>query len=280
MIAKVYRIKENLWAVDEIGRTTLYIYEGSERVLLLDTGFGLIDLKQLVGQLCPGKEMIVANTHAHGDHNSGNGQFNQVFVGRMDEPFSHAPLKADLLEKYKRNFFLESQRINDIRVIENWNPQPCRNVIPLSDGDIIDLGGIKLDVLETPGHTVGSICLWDRANGYLFSGDMVLTWQVWGQLKRSSPLCVYEASIRRLAALEKQIKEVFPSHGKEDNPFHWPIYHLEPYVLSVYAAGIKAILSGELKGKPYHCFLDDGLCALFDIGGMVYDPERLGAEPV
>ena len=84
--AEIYRIKDNLWAIDEIRKTTLYVYEGSEKVLLLDTGFGLLDLKKLVGELCPGKEIVVVNSHGHGDHNSGNNQFEKVYVGRFDEP--------------------------------------------------------------------------------------------------------------------------------------------------------------------------------------------------
>lgn len=36
-LAKVYQVRQNLWAIDEIGKTTLYVYEGEKRVLLLDT---------------------------------------------------------------------------------------------------------------------------------------------------------------------------------------------------------------------------------------------------
>ena len=53
--AEIYKVRDNLWAIDEIRKTTMYVYEGKDRVLLLDTGFGLLDLKELVGELCPGK---------------------------------------------------------------------------------------------------------------------------------------------------------------------------------------------------------------------------------
>ena len=61
----------------------------------MDTGFGLTDLKALAASLCPGKEIIVVNTHAHGDHNSGNNQFDTVYVGRMDEPFSYRQMDEE-----------------------------------------------------------------------------------------------------------------------------------------------------------------------------------------
>ena len=140
---------------------------------------------------------------------------------------------------------------------------------------MIDLGSVCLEVLETPGHTVGSICLLDRENGYLFTGDMMLTWQVWGQLKQSAPLESYGRSLARLAGLGETVREVFPAHGKTDNSFGWPLYHLDPGVIEVYAQGVQRILAGEMMGSPYTCFLEGGLCAMFPIGGMVYDPERM-----
>ena len=120
--------------------------------------------------------------------------------------------------------------------------------------------------------------MFDRANGYLFTGDLMLTWQVWGQLTDSSTLKEYGRTLDRLAALEPQVTEVFPAHGREDNPFGWPIYHLPPRVLSVYAEGTNRILRGEATGDPFTCFAHDGLVVLFEIGGMVYDPTRMGTE--
>lgn len=274
--AEIYQIRDNLWAVDEIRKTTLYIYEGEKRVLLLDTGFGLFNLKKLVGELCPGKEIIVVNSHGHGDHNSGNFQFEKVYVGRMDEPTSHsAPTPANR-ERYKQMFFTDNPSAAAAD-LDNWTPGPSKKVLPLSDGDIIDLGGIELEVLETPGHSLGSICLLDRKNGFLFTGDLMLTWQVWGQLECSTTLKDYSRSLDRLAELEPIINEVFPAHGRWDNPHGWPIYHLPPKVLSVYAEGTRRIVEGKDVGVPFHDG-PEGLVVYFEIGGMVYDPERLGVE--
>lgn len=274
--AEIYRIRENLWAIDEIRKTTLYVYEGEKRVLLLDTGFGLLDLKKLVGELCPGKEIVVVNSHGHGDHNGGNCQFDCVYVGRMDEPTSHSEPSADDRERFFHSFFEGNPRVEGMKP-EDWTPGPARRVLPLSDGDVIDLGGVELEVLETPGHSLGSICLLDRKNGYLFTGDLMLTWQVWGQLACSTTLKDYSRSLDRLAELESIVTEVFPAHGRCDNPHGWPIYHLPPRVLSVYADGTRRIVEGKDVGVPFHDG-PEGLVVYFDIGGMVYDPERLGVE--
>src|SRR5207245_3195338 len=44
-------------------------------------------------------------------------------------------------------------------------------VRPVSDGDVLDLAGITLEVLHTPGHTPGSVCF--RADAFVFTGDRV-----------------------------------------------------------------------------------------------------------
>ena len=43
----------------------------------------------------------------------------------------------------------------------------------LSDGDIISLGGRRVSVLHTPGHSLGHLCFWEPERGYLFSGDLI-----------------------------------------------------------------------------------------------------------
>ena len=96
---------------------------------------------------------------------------------------------------------------------------------------------------------------------------------MWGQLEQSASLKEYGESLHRLAKLP--VKEVFPAHGKADNPFGWPLYHLDASVIDVYDRGVQQILSGELVGKPYTCFLENGLCVMFSVGGMVYDPKRI-----
>ena len=272
--AEIYQIEDNLWAIDELRKTTIYLYAGKERALLLDTGLGLLDLRAIAEMLCPGKPLVVVNTHAHGDHNGGNCQFDTVYVGRMDEPESHCALDGALRAHMVNSFLIHNEAGIAVDPA-GWCPGPARRVLPLTDGDVIELGGIRLEVLETPGHTRGSICLLDRANECLFTGDMVLTWQVWGQLESSTTLLDYSRSLDRLAALEPCLKRVFPAHGRSDNAFGWPIWYLPPRALSVYAEGTRGIVEGKLAGVPFHDG-PAGLVVHFEIGGMVYDPERIG----
>lgn len=72
------------------------------------------------------------------------------------------------------------------------------------------------------------------------------------------------------------VKHVFPAHGRSDNIFGWPIYELPPHVLEIYACGTEDIVEGRTKGTQYTCFAGNGLCKQFEVGGMVYDPSRIG----
>ncbi len=56
------------------------------------------------------------------------------------------------------------------------NPGPARKICTVRDGDIFDLGDKKLKVLEVPSHTLGCIALFEEKKGWLFTGDIMLTY--------------------------------------------------------------------------------------------------------
>ncbi len=272
-LSDIYQIDKDLWAIDEIGKDLMYLIDGGKRALLIDSGFGLLDLNAIAQELTPGRELIVVNSHAHPDHNSGNNQFAEVYCGRYDEPRAHDKATQRGIDMVKVNFFDGNPRMEGCDA-SAWQPGPAPRVIPLADGDVIDLGDTQLTVIETPGHTVGSISLHDSAHSRLFTGDMALTWPVWGQLDVSSALSVYQRSLERMASLGAQ--NVHPAHGVPDNPYGCPIWILPPRTLEVYARETLDIVEGRSIGKPYQSFGGNGLCVEFEIGGMVYNPDRIG----
>lgn len=274
-------IRPNLWVLDEIGKTVMYLIDGTDKVLLIDTGFGLSDLNKVKKELCGDKEMIVVNSHGHVDHASGNNQFAKVYVGRYDEPDVHGRL--DDKEKNRiTNMFFEKY-LEEGGSLEQWNPGPSKEVIPLSEGDIISLGNYKFRILEIPGHSLGSIALWEEKEGWLFTGDSMLTWEVWGQLERSAALTIYGRSMKKLADMQEWVKVVFPAHWDEKrNPAGLKAYELPPEVLTIYAVGIQEILEKKCSCFDYPFRMGGegkgGMmkCAYFEIGGIAFDPMRTG----
>ena len=117
---RIIPLEKDLWAINEIDKTVMYVINGTERALLLDTGLGLTDLKEEVLKLCGEKFLIVVNTHAHVDHNSGNYQFEEVCVGRYDEPFSHQIVDQELREMSELMFFEIPEK--EGFSFEMWNP--------------------------------------------------------------------------------------------------------------------------------------------------------------
>lgn len=124
-LADVHRIDNDLWAIDEIGKDIMYLIDGGRRALLIDTGFGMLDLKAIAAQLCPGREIVVVNSHAHPDHASGNNQFDCVHCGRYDEPRAHAAIDARELDVLKRNFIADNARAAGLNP-DDWRPGKCR----------------------------------------------------------------------------------------------------------------------------------------------------------
>ena len=82
--------------------------------------------------------------------------------------------------------------------------------ITLSDGDTIELGGTKLTVLHTPGHTVGSVCY--MTDGIIVTGDTLFHGGIGRCDLYGGDDRAMEQSLRRLASLESEYK-LYPGHG-------------------------------------------------------------------
>jgi glyoxylase-like metal-dependent hydrolase (beta-lactamase superfamily II) len=115
---------------------------------------------------------------------------------------------------------------------------PSKATRLLEDGDVLDLGGRRLEVLHTPGHSPDCICLVDRANGLLFGGDTVNTGPVYAQYEESS-LSDFSGSLARLAEMRSDLRRVFVCHYlRLEN---------EPSLLAEMAEGFQRILQGEVE---------------------------------
>ncbi len=171
---EVYRLSADTYAIYEpyqFEEALSYLVLGKKRGVLIDTGTGIGDLKKLIKSLTD-LPVSVLNTHTHWDHIGSNCQFEEVAC--FDHPECIEKMKAG-----KNNESLQSSITGD----SVWKPLP-RDFDPmtwhipsyepttlLKDGDSIDLGERTLEVIQTPGHSPGSICLLDRKNRILFTGD-------------------------------------------------------------------------------------------------------------
>ena len=108
---------------------------------------------------------------------------------------------------------LDRGRLTDPQPL--WAPFPIPSSVPavdLAEGGLVQFGEVRLEVLHTPGHTEGSVCLYARDQGILFSGDTLFAGG-WGRVDlQGGDAEAMADSIARLAGLEDQVR-VQPGHG-------------------------------------------------------------------
>jgi glyoxylase-like metal-dependent hydrolase (beta-lactamase superfamily II) len=210
---EVYRVAPAVFAIYEphqAEETIGYLIVGQQRALLFDTGMGIGDVKSVTAQLTQ-LPVVVLNSHTHNDHVGGNWQFNTIYG--MDTDFTRKSAQGSRAAAQEE--IAPGQVCGTLP--KGFNPaayatRSWKITTFMHDGDRIDLGGRSLTILATPGHTPDAICLFDAANGLLFTGDTYYPGTIWIYLPETY-LAAYDASIRRLAALAPQARMVLGAHN-------------------------------------------------------------------
>ena len=83
----------------------------------------------------------------------------------------------------------------------------------LGDHDIIDIGGRRIEVIHTPGHSPGHMCFWEKERGYLFTGDLIYKGMLYADYPSTDPEA-YLASLEKVEPLS--VKKLFPGHHSMD----------------------------------------------------------------
>ena len=231
-------------SVPPVGFIT-YLVLGSDRAALIDTGMGVGSLKEHVDKLTS-LPVLVINTHGHPDHCGGNSEFDETYINPADN---------DVFEKMACLEFRQediSHMPGGTEFAKNLQPTPPLPK-PLTDGQEIDLGGRKLRIISAPGHTHGSLCVYDEKSGFLFAGDNVMR-RVSLHEWNSSPLSAYRDTLKKLIDLKPA--KVFGGHRPNING---------PELLQTLLHCVERALSGEkgeqknMRGTMAHVLEEDGV---------------------
>jgi glyoxylase-like metal-dependent hydrolase (beta-lactamase superfamily II) len=208
----------------------MFLLKGSNKFALIDSGQGRGELEKYLSQYTTGLPIEVIFTHNHGDHIGQADQFirnSSEHIGEEDRPG---------LER-----LLKTRGIPDDVI--------AKHVSAVHNGDRIDLGDRSLVVYEVPGHTNGSVVVFDERNGYLFTGDSYgsnsptipdALWMQWAQ----TPLDGYLSTVKTSRAnFRGKVKYIMTGHN--DHP---------------------------LDGEAYLDNLEDALQSLMDKGDDVLIP--------
>lgn len=177
-------LAEGAWSIDMEG-VRAFVVSGDTSALLIDTGAGGVNLRQAVLSLTNLPVRII-NTHAHFDHISGNGAFEMRFAHPME-----------IASLAKAGY----------------------DASPVSDGSGFDLGGRIIQVVSLPGHSPGSIGLWDDVAGLLFAGDTVSRGRPVFLSLDGASVEAYLRSLDRILSMEQDahggvLSRIFCAHGE------------------------------------------------------------------
>jgi glyoxylase-like metal-dependent hydrolase (beta-lactamase superfamily II) len=255
---KVYDVGHDTYAIDEpynYEETIAYLILGKDKALLFDTGMGFDSISLVVKELTK-LPVWVLNSHTHPDHIGCNYQFSHILAmntaytrANAANGYKHADVAAEVTPA---SFCLARLPQEDTA---HYYIRPFKVMKFINDGYVIDLGGRKLQVIATPGHTPDAICLYDQQARYLWAGDSFYQGPIF-LFDKCTDLKAYKNSINLIARYAALSNRVLPAHNL-------PI--AEPSMVIEAAKDFNRVASGKLKGKP----ADDN-CLTFDCGKFSY----------
>lgn len=178
---KFIPLKENVYRITSLEGVFCDLLIGNEKAMLIDTGYGFGDLKGAIREITD-KPLIVVNTHGHVDHTSGNCQFEEdVYISPEDMELCRRHNISEKREKsarlaQKSKNYVTKETFNGLPegfVLEDYIKGGTGNLVECKEGMVFDLGGMTVEVFETPGHTKGGLSFWYKEENWLYSGDEV-----------------------------------------------------------------------------------------------------------
>lgn len=204
---EVIKINDNTWRIED-GGVRFFLLAGTEKALLIDSGMTVHNAKDIAESLTD-LPVSLLNTHADRDHIGSNEQFESFYMHPDEEPVYRRSGKPGV-------------------------------IIPVKEGDRIDLGDRELRIIELPGHTPGSIAVLDESARVLISGDPV---QRHGRIFMFGAHRNMEAYIESLEKLEEKtglFDEIWPSHAN---------IPITVDTIRLLHDGAQDILAGKVQGE-------------------------------
>lgn len=152
-------------------RCNIWHVRGRDRDLLVDSGMGIVSLREHVPVVTE-KPCIAVASHTHYDHIGCHHEFDERWVHRAEADILAAPTRDATLADYVQDTIYTRLPPAPYASTE-YSVRSAPATRLLDDGDAVDTGDRHFEVVHTPGHSPGGIMLFERATGIAFSGDIV-----------------------------------------------------------------------------------------------------------
>ena len=209
---EIISINENTWRIED-GGVRFFLLAGENKALLIDSGMQVHNAKEIAEGLVD-LPIELLNTHADMDHVGSNEEFDSFYMN---------PAEAS-------NYYNTNKKTGTI--------------IPVSDGDIIDLGGREIEIITLPGHTPGSIAALDINNRVLISGDPIQDGDIF-MFGVQREIHAYLLSLEKLEKYKERFDTIYPSHGT---------FPVGPELIDALHEGAIRVMNGEVEGSDAEFF--------------------------
>jgi glyoxylase-like metal-dependent hydrolase (beta-lactamase superfamily II) len=194
-------------------RCNIWHVRGRDRDMLVDSGMGVVSLREQVPKVAE-RPCVAVASHTHFDHIGCHHEFAERVVHKDEAGLMANPTRAGTLaDPYVTDDIFTVLPPAPYSSTEyNVTAAPATRLV--GDGDVIDLGDRHFEVMHTPGHSPGEIMLWEAASGILFSGDTVYDGPLIDDAYHSD-IAAYVVSMKRILDLPVRLVHGghFPSFG-------------------------------------------------------------------
>lgn len=267
----VEKICDDLYVITETESVHCYFILGKEKAVVFDIGYGYEDIHPLIKEITNLPLMLVLS-HGDPDHGLGACHFDDVWLHPLDYGKLIMNDTREIKEKalkYRLNKMPQLQGVIDEQAL--YEHQIRTHTMPhfLLENDVINLGGTKLEVLHTPGHSYGHIMLLDKEHRRLFSGDQITLHNIWYFLTRGeqAPFEMARFSLQKVWERRDEFDDIYPAHDI------YPINHDNlKEQLECFAYELKENYMNDIK---FTSFMGDGYQHFYKSVNMIYSDERL-----
>ncbi|MBP3618168.1 MAG: MBL fold metallo-hydrolase [Lachnospiraceae bacterium] len=225
-MSEIIQMNENTWRIED-GMVRMFLLTGTKEALLVDSGVSAPNAKEIAENITD-LTVKLLNTHADGDHIAGNEAFGEFYMHPKEEG----------------NYRFRGK---------------TGKIVPVQQGDVLDLGERPLEIIDLPGHTPGSIGILDVNNRVLIGGDSIQDGRIY-MFGEHRNLQNYIVSLEKLSAYEGRFDTVYASHSSVE---------VAPDMIPKLIAGAKQILAGEATGEEIDLFGNSVLLYQFEFAGFL-----------